>query len=544
MVDLLRSRWLMLVAGIWIQITMGSTYVFGLYSESLKRELGFDQSQLDTLGFFKGIGANVGIHTGLLLSLALPPWIILALGAGQGFLGYFMIWLAGTHRIRGVQLWQMCAFMLVAANSQTYSNTAVVVTSVTNFPTSRGTVIGLMKGCLGLSGAILTFFYRSLCGEDGGTQIHYTLFAAVVPTVVCVLLMLFIRPVAPSTITHDPHENTNISRISGIIVALAFGLIPLTLLTPVGRVARILLCVLLLLALASPLLVAFKASRLTKTVDSKEQGQETVAILLGESSSGANFQEKPENEKRGTLVLRSQDFTLSQAFASLEFWLLVTAMACGMGSGATVIDNVNQLGSSLGYSTHNIAVVVSLVSIWNFLGRFGAGALSDFFLRARGVPRPAFNSITLGVMAAGHLVLAAAFPGALYVGTLVVGLCYGSQWSLMPATVSEIFGMKEFGTLFNTIAVASPLGAYILSVRVAGYFYDREAQRQQSLIHGSSIHSPPNSCHGPACFRLTFLVLAGVCLLGCVCTSLLVSRTRKYYKEAHKTLYHRKSWQK
>jgi hypothetical protein len=39
----------------------------------------------------------------------------------------------------------MCAYMLLAAQAQTFFNTADVVSAVENFPDRRGTVIGIMK---------------------------------------------------------------------------------------------------------------------------------------------------------------------------------------------------------------------------------------------------------------------------------------------------------------------------------------------------------------------------------------------------------------
>lgn len=142
-------------------------------------------------------------------------------------------------------------------------------------------------------------------------------------------------------------------------------------------------------------------------------------------------------------------------------------------------------------------------------------------------------------MCVGHLVMASAVTGSLYVGSIILGVCYGAQWSLMPAITSEIFGLRHFGTLFNTIGIASPVGAYILSVRVAGYLYDQEAEWQHRDPKIGD--DDPLSCHGPSCFRLTFLILACVCALGCAVCVWLFVRTKRFYQELHNRL-HKNDW--
>ncbi|KAK4427223.1 hypothetical protein Salat_1491200 [Sesamum alatum] len=113
---------------------------------------------------------------------------------------------------------------------------------------------------------------------------------------------------------------------------------------------------------------------------------------------------------------------------TLSFWLLCVAMLCGLGSGLATLNNISQIGESLGYTARERTTMVSLWSIWNFLGRFGSGLASDIFMHLKGWPKPLF------------------------------------MWCLMPTITSEIFGVQHMGTIFNTIAVANPVGSYILSV--------------------------------------------------------------------------------
>jgi len=76
---------------------------------------------------------------------------------------------------------------------------------------------------------------------------------------------------------------------------------------------------------------------------------------------------------------RGEDFTMKQAAVKADFWLLFFGVVCGAGSGLMVIDNLGQISQSLGFA--NAHIFVSMLSIWNFLGRIGGGYVSEIIAR-------------------------------------------------------------------------------------------------------------------------------------------------------------------
>jgi len=111
-----------------------------------------------------------------------------------------------------------------------------------------------------------------------------------------------------------------------------------------------------------------------------------------------------------------------------------------------------------------------------------------------------------------------AIDHTIYVATALIGICMGFQF-LSIATISELFGLRHFGINFNFILLGNPLGATIFSAILAGYIYDKEADKQGKM-----------TCIGPDCFRVTFLVLAGVCGLGTLLSIILTVRIRPVYQ--------------
>nr|XP_010917688.1 protein NUCLEAR FUSION DEFECTIVE 4 [Elaeis guineensis] len=529
------SNWAATVASLWIQCTSGSAYCFGIYSPLLKSSQSYDQSTLDTVAFFKDLGANAGVLSGLLYSSS-GPRLVLAAGAAQCFVGYFLMWLAVTGALPRPPVPLMCLFMLLAAHAQTFFNTADVVTAVHNFPSYRGTVVGIMKGFLGLSGAILIQLYQTVYN---GNSSYFLLMLAVLPTFLPLVLMYFVK-VHPSDGGDNKQLLDGFSLIALIIAGYIMALIIWENVGTMGSPAHILTFLVLVVLLSSPITIVVRGhmrdtrvqyetssperTPLTNAVGPSEvtEQRKSDASLAGKSclksDSSAHWHEAPDRDAQ--MPQMGENLSILQAMQTCDFWLLFLAMACGMGSGLATVNNISQIGSSLGYRSVETSTLISLWSIWNFLGRFGTGYISDYFLRIQGYARPIFMAITLATMSIGHAIISSGLPGALYVGSVLVGVCYGSQWSLMPTITSEIFGLRHFGTIFNAISIASPLGSYILSVRVVGYIYDMEAST-----------SDTSTCTGIHCFMLSFLIMASVSLFGSIVALALFIRTRIFYKQ-------------
>jgi hypothetical protein len=221
---------------------------------------------------------------------------------------------------------------------------------------------------------------------------------------------------------------------------------------------------------------------------------------------------------------RGQDYTILQALFSVDMLVLFVATICGIGGTLTAVDNMGQIGQSLGYPQRTISTFVSLVSIWNYAGRVVSGFASEYVLARYQVPRPLALTVVLLLACVGHALIAFGVSNGLYAASVILGFCFGAQWPLLFAIISEVFGLKYYSTLYNFGAVASPVGSYILNVRIAGRMYDREALRQGGQ-QGRDL-----TCIGVRCFRESFLIITGVTLLGALVSLVLAWRTRNFYR--------------
>ncbi|KAL8538684.1 hypothetical protein ACS0TY_000629 [Phlomoides rotata] len=538
--QVITGRWFMVFATTLIMSAAGATYMFGLYSPEIKTTLGYDQTTLNLLSFFKDLGSNVGVLAGLINEVS-PPWVVLSIGAVLNFFGYLMIWLAVSKKISRPKVWHMCLYICIGANSQSFANTGALVTAVKNFPESRGAVLGLLKGFVGLSGAIITQVYNAVYYEDPKSLI---LLIGWMPAAIS---FAFLRTIRIIKIVRIPHELKVFYRFLYVSLGLAGFLMVLIILQKQLNFSRLefgvsAATVVFLLFVPIAIVVKEELYITRKKKHDLDIASSQVQIIADKPppTPPPAPQAPPPSENEDISCwnhksifrppARGDDYTILQALFSIDMLILFFATITGVGGTLTAIDNLGQIGSSLGYPKKSISTFVSLVSIWNYLGRVVSGFGSEHFLKKYKFPRPLMLTLTLAISCIGHLLIAFGVKNGLYVASVIIGFCFGAQWPLLFAIISELFGLKYYSTLYNFGSVASPIGLYVLNVRVAGHLYDREAEKQLLAANKTRIPGEELDCDGVKCFQMAFIIISAVTAFGAFVSLLLVIRTRKFYK--------------
>lgn len=523
-VHVVRGRWFSLFASFLIMSFAGGSYIFGIYSQEIKTSLGYDQTTLNLIGSFKDIGANIGIFAGLIAEIS-PAWILLLMGAVLNFGGYFMTWLATSHKISTPKVWHMCLFICIGANTQNFANTAILVTGVRNFPENRGILFGLLKGFAGLCGAILTQLYLAI--YDGNDAASLILLSAWLPASVWLVFMFAIREIMCSRRRNDRDEIKIFYRFLYISVSLALFLMVMIIVQKLVTFSKaafvgsaIVICALLFL----PLFVVVAANEEFYVSNPDKELRIPGSILQDEKpkvSCFADIMNKPE---------KGEDFTILQGIISMDFLLIFITTLCGFGSSLTAIDNFGQISESLGYPQKTINTFLSIISIWNFSGRIFGGFVSEHLLVKYRFPRPLMTTLILLLLCIGLLLIAFHVQGFLYIASVIIGFSFGAQFSLKNAIVSELFGLKHYPTLFNCAQLAIPLGSYLLNVKVTGKLYDEEAMKELGKKGLHRIAGKTLTCIGRNCFRVPFLILAAVAFTAAIASLVLAHRTKEFYK--------------
>ena len=285
----------------------------------------------------------------------------------------------------------------MGGNSTTWMNTAVLVTCIRNFRKNRGPVSGILKGYIGLSTAVFTDLCNALFADNPAS---FLAMLSLIPFAVCLIAMVVLREVPPSSTASELSEESNYFNIFNILaVIVAVYLLGYDFLGTQGHLFNIIFSVILLALLAVPLVVPayilFKGriqSRPKKDVEDHNNNEPLLCdqqAILPESEEPYNMAVVAEaatiEEVAMTAEIKKsrpalgEEHTIFEILRTLDFWILFLSFLCGVGTGMMVMNNMGQMGAALGFT--DVSIFVSLLSIMGFFGRIISGTVSEYFIK-------------------------------------------------------------------------------------------------------------------------------------------------------------------
>ncbi|NTV90725.1 MAG: OFA family MFS transporter [Clostridiales bacterium] len=140
---------------------------------------------------------------------------------------------------------------------------------------------------------------------------------------------------------------------------------------------------------------------------------------------------------------------------TFDFYKLFILLALSSSSGLMIIGHAAKI-AQLQAGWQGGFLLVIILSLFNTLGRFLGGSISDIFGRINTMKLiflvQAVNMLCFG--------LYTTIP-TLIIGIMVAGFCYGTIFSVFPSTTADFYGLKNFGANYGCVFLAWGIGGVI-----------------------------------------------------------------------------------
>jgi OFA family oxalate/formate antiporter-like MFS transporter len=147
--------------------------------------------------------------------------------------------------------------------------------------------------------------------------------------------------------------------------------------------------------------------------------------------------------------------TLAEALRSSQWYLLWVILSVNVTAGAALISVAAPLAQELSkVGPRSGAIAVSVIALFNGIGRLFWGTVSDWIGRPR-----TFVAIFLLQVLAFALIASTDSFALMLLPFALVALCYGGGFGTMPAFAADLFGVRNAGMIYGTMLTAWSAGA-------------------------------------------------------------------------------------
>lgn len=160
-----------------------------------------------------------------------------------------------------------------------------------------------------------------------------------------------------------------------------------------------------------------------------------------------------------------KQYRYDEMLKTQEFYLMLVILTCGAFAGMMIISQASSISQRMmGMTAQKAAAIVSVIALFNMLGRLASGSLSDKLGPINTMRITFAGSLISGILLfACHEGSAALY----YLGLAVAGFCFGSIMGIYPGFTASQFGSKNnsvnYGIMFIGFALAGLFGPMIMN---------------------------------------------------------------------------------
>ncbi|KAL7915602.1 serine incorporator domain-containing protein [Trichoderma velutinum] len=214
----------------------------------------------------------------------------------------------------------------------------------------------------------------------------------------------------------------------------------------------------------------------------------------------------------------------------LDFWQLFSIMAILAGTGLMTINNIGNDANALWkhydpsvdepFLVSHQQIHVSILSVFNFVGRLLSGIGSDYLVKTLRASRIWCLAVACLIFLLAQIcALQIEMPHKLVFVSGLSGLAYGFLFGVFPSIVAETFGIRGLSQNWGFMTLAPVASGNVFNL-LYGRIYDHH-----SIVEPDGTRSCDD---GIACYRGAYTVTSTACALGLVITLYII-----HYQRTH-----------
>jgi OFA family oxalate/formate antiporter-like MFS transporter len=189
-----------------------------------------------------------------------------------------------------------------------------------------------------------------------------------------------------------------------------------------------------------------------------------VLILIGAlilRNPPAGYKPANWNPPQATGGIQHTDFSAGQMLSTGQFWLIWLTYFAGCAAGLMIIGQTSPIAQELaGFNKQTAALGVSVLAIFNALGRIFWGRISDSLGRTRAL----FLMFLINAVAILGYFLIPSLPFFFWIGIALVGSSFGGYLAIYPAVTADFYGTKNSGINYGLVFTAYGVGGLLSNI--------------------------------------------------------------------------------
>jgi MFS family permease len=191
-----------------------------------------------------------------------------------------------------------------------------------------------------------------------------------------------------------------------------------------------------------------------------------------------NWNERDRTEHKGRRLTEPRQYAVTEAVKMVQFWMLIiTGFVIAVGFYVVTI-HIVAYATDIGIATTSAALVLTIMSIANILGRLLVAPLA---IKVGG-RFTLFLLLALQALAL-FLLMWASNLWMLFALAAVFGFGFGGTSPIRMSMIPEFFGVRSVGAIMGTVGVAWAVGG-ITGPILAGYIFDVSHSYDMAFLAG------------------------------------------------------------